>query len=417
MEGVCLKLHGTAEQKENLQEQQQAVSEKAQQQRRTRASRATVKGFVAGPANNARMLRYMNEGSASFAKRTEQKALKMIAESDDNKDLDRACLQRFANKGAVIRDGGRRARRSNPRSNDGESGGPAPTRKRPPVTVPTGGTSQASRKRLKAAAGDAINGVIATLASNIPEQADKIRKTGVEAAVQRVPNLTEPSSRSDGSPDPSTDEDDENDVSPADEVFEKTVSGLKQLLGVAMIKRIHSAKKASDRRPFLAIAAKAGFQRKMVAETVGVKISDHEWSEINKHAAHPGPWEPKTNAQQHKCRVPLHVLEAFAEFMRRPDDVQRQAFGRQVRVILGGEEYSELDNAARLLKVEDLAAKFIGEAVFSLLDEELQPEDASDRCPRMERGTFRQCLHCNGHDGSCKFNQRALFHSLRRKSW
>jgi hypothetical protein len=78
--------------------------------------------------------------------------------------------------------------------------------------------------------------------------------------------------------------------SAGNEPFEKSVDGLKWLLGTSLIKRVHGMKKASDCRPFLAVAAKAGFQRKVAEEAVGVKISDLEWSQINKRAVPAGPW-------------------------------------------------------------------------------------------------------------------------------
>jgi hypothetical protein len=108
-----------------------------------------------------------------------------------------------------------------------------------------------------------------------------------------------------------------------------------------------------------------------------------------------------------RMRILEDLLQGLLEFLEAPGNIQRYAFGSQLRQVLGGSDTVELDNVSRLKKLDKLTGDFIMGLCSEM--EAIMADDlplSECRCQKTERGTFRRCMQERGHDGKCAFTPK-----------
>jgi hypothetical protein len=162
----------------------------------------------------------------------------------------------------------------------------------------------------------------------------------------------------------------------------------------------------SDRRPFLAAIAEK-HQRKTVCHYLDLHIPYNEWWRIRVHSKYPGPFNPVEKEQIHRMRVDQELLHKLLQFLDEPGNIQRCAYGSQLRELLCGEETVEMDNVSRLKKIDKLTEDFINGLCSEMEASMAGNHSATEcRCQSQERATFRRCMQDRGHEGKCKFTPK-----------
>ena len=106
-------------------------------------------------------------------------------------------------------------------------------------------------------------------------------------------------------------------------------------------------------------------------------------------------------------RISEDLLQGILEFLEAPGNIQRYAFGSQLRQVLGGDDAVELDNVSWLKKLDKLTGDFIMglcSKMEAMMADNLPSSEC--RCQKTERGTFRRCMKERGHDGKCAFTPK-----------
>jgi hypothetical protein len=163
-----------------------------------------------------------------------------------------------------------------------------------------------------------------------------------------------------------------------------------------------------ERRPILALIAHK-HKRKDVIHAIDLfYISKHEWRLIKIHAIYPGPLKPVKKTLIRHLKIAKELLFKLLNFLKSPGNLQRSAFGSQLKECLGGSYTVEMDNVARTKKVGKLLTDYITAVfqeleVISTKDGESVPESSECRCKKLDQKTFRRCLKGHKHDGNCAF--------------
>jgi hypothetical protein len=105
-------------------------------------------------------------------------------------------------------------------------------------------------------------------------------------------------------------------------------------------------------------------------------------------------------------RVDEKLLHRLLQFLELPGNLQRYAFGTQLRLLLDGLKTVELDKVSRCKKLDKLVADFITSIcseIDIMVDDEIDLPAAECRCMKMEKSTLRRCMQERHHEGRCKF--------------
>lgn len=188
------------------------------------------------------------------------------------------------------------------------------------------------------------------------------------------------------------------------------IEAVRKSLGDALIKHIQkNCKTVRERRPLLALVA-LDHRRKDVNNALGIYTNSFEWRLCQIHAKYPGPIKPVRKPLIRRLRIKKELLFKLLSFLKSPGNLQRSAFGRQLKELLDGLETVELDNVARLKKLDKLVADYIS-AVLSELDimttkDGQEVPDSECRCIKLDQKIFHRCLKARGHDGKCAFTAK-----------
>jgi hypothetical protein len=186
------------------------------------------------------------------------------------------------------------------------------------------------------------------------------------------------------------------------------VDQVRMEIGDFLLEELKNLKGGKPRRPILSIIAGEGWVTKPVLErATGIKIGDKEMRKIKLHSRYPGKMKPALEAQVFQRRIPGSTLTALMYSLESGGKLQRNAFRTKLIEILGGHAKVTIGNIERSQKVSRLAASF----VLELFDEASEIEKGklvvpADRCLKLERDSYRQCLHVSGHGGNCKFTPK-----------
>jgi hypothetical protein len=191
----------------------------------------------------------------------------------------------------------------------------------------------------------------------------------------------------------------------------KAIAAVRESLGAALIEHLkneNECKTVRERRPILALVAHK-HKRKDVIRAIGLfYISKHEWRLAKIHAIYPGPLKPVKKKLIRRLKIAKELLFKLLNFLKSPGNLQRSAFGSQLKECLGGSYTVEMDNVARTKKAGKLLTDYIT-AIFQELevittkDGESIPESTECRCKQLDQKTFRRCLKGHKHDGKCAF--------------
>ena len=188
------------------------------------------------------------------------------------------------------------------------------------------------------------------------------------------------------------------------------IEAVRKSLGDALIKHIQkNCKTVRERCPLLALVA-LDHRRKDVNNALGIYIYSFEWRLCQIHAKYPGPIKPVRKPLIRRLRIKKELLYKLLAFLKSPGNMQRSAFGRQLKELLDGLETVEMDNVARLKKLDKLVADYIS-AVLSELDimttkDGKEVPDSECRCAKLDQKIFHRCLKARGHDGKCAFTAK-----------
>jgi hypothetical protein len=193
---------------------------------------------------------------------------------------------------------------------------------------------------------------------------------------------------------------------------EEAVAKVRQFLGDALIDKIKKdCKTVRERRPILALVA-LKHNRKDVNNALGIYTNKFEWRKCRIHAHHPGPLEPVRKPLIQRLKIPKELLHNLLNFLNNPGNLQRSAFGTQLRVLLDGRENVELDNVSRMKKLDKLLCDFIMYIlseieVLTSKDGKEIPED-NHRCTKLDqKAKFLRCMKGRKHEGKCEFTATA----------
>jgi hypothetical protein len=183
-----------------------------------------------------------------------------------------------------------------------------------------------------------------------------------------------------------------------------------QDLGQIGVDQLKALKTCSGRRPFLAAVIEKGHQRKTVSALLNLNITRQEWWKIGVHARYPGKFKDVVKAPISRMRVDERLLRRLLEFLEMPGNLQRYAFGTQLRVLLDGSQTAELDKVSRCKKLDKLVADFIT-AICSEIDLMVGGETdlpaAECRCKKLEKSTLRRCMKEQHQEGRCEFTPKS----------
>jgi hypothetical protein len=186
------------------------------------------------------------------------------------------------------------------------------------------------------------------------------------------------------------------------------VDRVRMEIGDFLLEELKNLKGGKPRRPILSIIAGEGWVTKPVLErAAGIKIGDKEMRKIKLHSRYPCKMKPALEAQVFRRRIPGSTLTALMYSLESGGKLQRNAFGTKLVEILGGHANVTIKNIEPSQKVSRLAASF----VLELFDEASKIEKGNlvvpaDRCLKLERDSYRRCLHVSGHKGNCKFTPK-----------
>jgi hypothetical protein len=188
----------------------------------------------------------------------------------------------------------------------------------------------------------------------------------------------------------------------------KAIEAVRKSLGTALIEKIRNeCKTARDRRPILALIALKNHTRKDVNHAIGYYISKFEWRKIKIHAKYPGPLRPVKKPLIRSLKIAKNLLFKLLAFLNSPGNLQRFAFGSQLKEMLDGFETVEMDRVDRMKNITKLTTDYITSVfqeldVISTKEGESVPEPEC-RCNKVDQKTFRRCLKGHQHDGKCSF--------------
>jgi hypothetical protein len=393
--GVCLRLHGSDEQKQSMREYQGLAEEDGNELKSSRSARVAgrnmANNFVAAPSSNSKLNLERNEASHARALRKKTELLENIKDADlDDRDMQRVFL------GALV----------------GKEN----------VNLSRGGTSKSSMNKANVTAGIAANRLIKMLTMKDPSNYTIVQQKLSANALKRAPpaRITPPPPQeitANGAAVGATsrarelrpnDENSEHESTSSNPIQRKSLQkqdlpGLcNRFLKVDIAKR----KAGKPRRPLLAIFA--DYKKPEVEQFLGLNISDCEWHKIRIHAKYPGPMVVPIETETFRCRVSDNILLNLLDFINRPDNTQKYAFGETIRTIIGGLSVVHLDKVALIQSVRSTAIKFL-----TAMEEEVQGMNSdewegneSERCGRLEKDTFRRCTCERKHKGNCKFTTK-----------
>jgi hypothetical protein len=200
---------------------------------------------------------------------------------------------------------------------------------------------------------------------------------------------------------------DDDDVPVKKSKRRRLTEPLRQEIGPALLEHVvEDLKRPSDKRPIL--ARFKSYPRRTIEKVTGLKISNREYSNIQKHALGAGAWQPVEKVKSSKNRMSPRVLVALFRLLSDPNSLQRHAFGQKFVETFGGRDFVTMDRIETNEKASKLAAKL----VVSLLDESevLTNGDLPEshlRCQTLERDSFRRCLCDRVHIGKkCRFTPK-----------
>ena len=93
-------------------------------------------------------------------------------------------------------------------------------------------------------------------------------------------------------------------------ITDEKVEAAKRMIGEYNLDRLAQMEKNEQRRPILAIVAEQ-YNRSVVQEATGIKISEKEFSKTRKHARWPGPMEPVWKPRTFRKRVKDSTITAL----------------------------------------------------------------------------------------------------------
>jgi hypothetical protein len=101
------------------------------------------------------------------------------------------------------------------------------------------------------------------------------------------------------------------------------------------------------------------------------------------------------------------------DFINRPDNTQKYAFGETIRTIIGGQSVKHLDKVVLLQSVRSTALKFITatEQEVQGMDSDEWEGNESERYNRLEKYTFRRCT-CESTQGELHLHSVTTLTSL-----
>jgi hypothetical protein len=188
---------------------------------------------------------------------------------------------------------------------------------------------------------------------------------------------------------------------------EEAMANVRQSLGDAIIDKIKELKTVRERRPLLALVA-LKHNRKDVNNALGIYTNRFEWRKCKVHAHHPGPLDPVRKPLIQRLKISKELLYKLLEFLKNPGNLQRSAFGTQIRVLLDGRETCEMDNVSRLKKLDKLLCDFVTYIlseveVLTAKDGSKIPED-EHRCTNLDqKAKFLRCMKGRKHEGKCEY--------------
>jgi hypothetical protein len=188
----------------------------------------------------------------------------------------------------------------------------------------------------------------------------------------------------------------------------KAVEAVRTSLGTAMIEHIRTkCKTVKERRPILAVIALNDHKRKDVNNAIRCYINKFEWRKIKIHAKYPGPLKPVKKPLIRRLKIAKELLYKLLAFLNSPGNLQRSAFGSQLKEMLDGSETVVMDRVDRMKNLNKLTSDYITSVfqeldVISTKDGESVPEPEC-RCKKVDQKTFRRCLKPHQHDGTCSF--------------
>jgi hypothetical protein len=188
----------------------------------------------------------------------------------------------------------------------------------------------------------------------------------------------------------------------------KAVEAVRKSLGTALIEHVRNeCITVRERRPILALIAFKNHRRKDVNHAIGCYINTFEWRKIKIHAKYPGPLRPVKRPLIRRLKIAKELLFKLLAFLNSPGNLQRSAFGSQLKEMLDGFETVEMDRVDRMKNVSKLTTDYITSVfqeldVISTKDGEGIPEP-NCRCKKLDQKTLRRCLKGLEHQGKCAF--------------
>eukprot|EP00980_Cylindrotheca_fusiformis_P024057 scaffold11480_cov117-Cylindrotheca_fusiformis.AAC.1 len=186
--------------------------------------------------------------------------------------------------------------------------------------------------------------------------------------------------------------------------FQEKIEKVKEALGPTLLSHLKNLTTHRARRPYLAslFANGQGPARVHVAEALGIKLYNDEWTKVKIHARWPGPFKPVPHTQISRMRVPKDAMVALLRFIE--GTTQKYAFGTKVLAICHGRETKEISNVTLRQKLDQVVATYL-QSIHTGMQEQSLPEN---RCDKKEKGTAksRQCLKEENHDGKCAFTSK-----------
>jgi hypothetical protein len=143
---------------------------------------------------------------------------------------------------------------------------------------------------------------------------------------------------------------------------------------------------------------------------VNVYTNKAEWNKTKIHAHFPGPLKPVKKTLIQRLKVSKELLVKLLAFLESSGNLQRAAFGRQVKDLLDGLHTIEMDNMSRLKKLNKLVADYLTivlaelELITTKKGEDVPPDES--RCKKLDQKTPRRCMKSRSHDGECAFTPK-----------
>jgi hypothetical protein len=188
------------------------------------------------------------------------------------------------------------------------------------------------------------------------------------------------------------------------------VEAVRKSLGDATIKNMrHECRTVRERRPILALVA-LKHNRKDVNNAVNVYTNKAEWNKTKIHAHFPGPLKPVKKTHIQRLKVSTELLAKLLTFLDSSGNLQRAAFGRQVKDLLDGLHTVEMDNVSRLKNLNKLVADYLTvilaelDVITTKTGEEVPPDES--RCTKLDQKTPRRCMKPRSHEGDCAFTPK-----------